>query len=261
MMNSFCGLISGVVLVAGAGVAPAAVIDISHVGDSVTLGGAVFTSQFAAPTGSGSIGSILRVQNSPTEQGYNTNGGTPFDNKGGVSLNNGAVTLGTISSVTVNGTSYVGLLLDLDEPNDKSDPLLSMRELQVYVSTSGSQTTTAFNGDARTLPLGTLVYDLQPLLAAQGADGLLLADNFSGNGKSDYTVLLPASLFAAFPKGDFLTVYTKLGDSTNPTSGSFEEFGVISGTGGGVGAPVPEPASLGVLAMGAGSLLLLRRKR
>src|SRR2546423_38825 len=35
------------------------------------------------PTGTGVIKPFLRVQNTPTEQGYNTSGGTPFDDKSG----------------------------------------------------------------------------------------------------------------------------------------------------------------------------------
>ena len=69
-----------------ASVAQALVVDLIH-NDSGTItnqyGSAAFEFTQQQPTGTGVIDPFLRVQNSPSEQGYNTSGGTPFDDKAG----------------------------------------------------------------------------------------------------------------------------------------------------------------------------------
>src|SRR5260370_41101136 len=51
--------------------------------DSGTINGAQFVFTTPQPTGTGVIQPFLRLENSPVEQGYNTSGGTPFDDKAG----------------------------------------------------------------------------------------------------------------------------------------------------------------------------------
>ncbi len=62
------------------------VVDLIN-GDSGTItnsyGTAIFEFTQPQPTGTGYIQPFLRVQNDPSEQGYNTSGGTPFDDKAG----------------------------------------------------------------------------------------------------------------------------------------------------------------------------------
>src|SRR5438067_13624257 len=66
--------------------ARATVVDLIN-GDSGTItnsyGTATFDFTQPQPTGTGVIQPFLRVQNDPSEQGYNTSGGTPFDDKAG----------------------------------------------------------------------------------------------------------------------------------------------------------------------------------
>ena len=65
--------------------AHATVVDLIN-NDSGTItnsyGSAIFEFTQPQPTGTGYIQPFLRVQNDPNEQGYNTSGGTPFDDKG-----------------------------------------------------------------------------------------------------------------------------------------------------------------------------------
>ena len=61
----------------------ATIVDLTGSNDSGTINGAQFVFTTQQPTGTGVIQPFLRVENTPIEQGYNTSGGTPFDDKAG----------------------------------------------------------------------------------------------------------------------------------------------------------------------------------
>ena len=61
----------------------ATVVDLTGSNDSGTINGAQFVFTTPQHTGTGVIQPFLRLENSPVEQGYNTSGGTPFDDKAG----------------------------------------------------------------------------------------------------------------------------------------------------------------------------------
>src|SRR5438128_3887736 len=61
----------------------ATVVDLTGSNDSGAINGAQFVFTTPQPTGTGVIQPFLRVENTPIEQGYNTSGGTPFDDKAG----------------------------------------------------------------------------------------------------------------------------------------------------------------------------------
>jgi hypothetical protein len=63
----------------------ATIVDLTGSNDSGTINGAQFVFTTPQPTGTGVIQPFLRVENTPIEQGYNTSGGTPFDDKAGIS--------------------------------------------------------------------------------------------------------------------------------------------------------------------------------
>src|SRR5947207_13622021 len=74
-----------------ASAAQATVVDLTCANGCNDLGS--FTNQYGTsifqftqpqPTGTGYIDPLLRVQANGTEQGYNTSGGTPLDDKGGL---------------------------------------------------------------------------------------------------------------------------------------------------------------------------------
>src|SRR5204862_809034 len=97
----------------------ATVVDLTGSNDSGTINGAQFVFTTPQPTGTGVIQPFLRVENTPTEQGYNTSGGTPFDDKAGPWTHNLTVADLHGTEVTLNGTSYFKLLLDVNEPGGK----------------------------------------------------------------------------------------------------------------------------------------------
>src|SRR5947207_15526960 len=63
--------------------ANATVIDLTGNNNSGTTNGAQFRWTPGQPTGTGVIEPFVRIQADGTEQGYNTSGGTPFDEKPG----------------------------------------------------------------------------------------------------------------------------------------------------------------------------------
>src|SRR6266550_5904837 len=91
----------------------ATVVDLTGSNDSGTINDAQFVFTTPKPTGTGVIQPFLRVENTPVEQGYNTSGGTPFDDKAGPQL----FTFGRSQNTqaTLAGVSYFQLLLDVNE--------------------------------------------------------------------------------------------------------------------------------------------------
>src|SRR5207249_10928879 len=61
----------------------ATVVDLTGSNDIGTINDAQFVFTTPQPTGTGVIQTFLRLENTPIEQGYNTSGGTPFDDKAG----------------------------------------------------------------------------------------------------------------------------------------------------------------------------------
>ena len=87
----------------------ATVVDLTGSNDSGTIDGAQFVFTTPQPTGTGVIQPFLRLENSPVEQGYNTSGGTPFDDKAGPWTHD--LTFGDLQNtqVTLGGASYFKL--------------------------------------------------------------------------------------------------------------------------------------------------------
>ena len=236
-----------------ASLAQATVVDLVN-NDQGTItnqyGTAIFQFTQPQPTGTGYIDPFLRVQASPTEQGYNTSGGTPFDDKGGPWTHD--ITFSDLQSttVTVNGTSYFKILVDLNEPNGAKSTI-SLENIQFYTSQNGSQTTTNLSS------LGTLRYSLD----TAGGDNQVLFDagRNHGSGSGDAFLYIPASAFAGTNANDFVYMYVNFGSADVTTAGGFEEFTLVRNL-----TPVPEMSALfpiiGLL-VAVGSTRILRRRR
>src|SRR4029077_10143383 len=113
--------------------AQAAFVDLTGNNNSGTINNGIFTFADQQPTGTGVIDPFLRVQNSPTEQGYNTSGGTPFDDKAGPWTHNIQISDLRNSIQNINGSQYFTLLLDVNEPNG-AQSLISLDSLSFYTS-------------------------------------------------------------------------------------------------------------------------------
>jgi hypothetical protein len=228
---------------------PATVVDLTQ-NDSGSINDALFYFSSKQPTGTGVIDPFLRVQNDPQEQGYNTSGGTPFDDKAGIWTHDIQFSDLQTTKVTVNGTAYYQLLLDVNEPSGNKS-VISLDSLQFYTSDTGSKTTTDLS------QLGTLRWSLD---GKEDSYVLLDASRNNGSGSGDMYAYIPASAFSGVSNSDFIYMYSRFGDqvSADGTSeGGFEEWSLVA-------SPVPEVGALfpiiSVIAA-AGATSLLRRRR
>jgi hypothetical protein len=213
-------------------------------------GTSIFQFTQPQPTGTGVIDPFLRVQASPSEQGYNTSGGTPFDDKGGPWTHDIRFSDLQSTAVTLNGTSYFKILVDLNEPNGAKSTI-DLTNLQFYTSSTGSKTTTNLS------QLGTLRYSMD----TAGGDNTVQFDagRNHGSGSGDAFLYIPTSAFAGTQANDFVYMYVNFGDADMTTAGGFEEFTLVPNL-----APVPEMSALfpiiGLIAA-VGSTSILRRRR
>ncbi|MEP6685683.1 MAG: hypothetical protein ABJB22_02800, partial [Verrucomicrobiota bacterium] len=86
LKHNFSAVLFAAGIFAATATAQAVVVDLIH-NDSGSItnsyGTSLFTFTNPQPQGTGLIRPFLRVQANGTEQGYNTSGGTPFDDKAG----------------------------------------------------------------------------------------------------------------------------------------------------------------------------------
>jgi len=235
-------------MLAIASVAQATVVDLIH-NDSGTItnqyGTAIF--QVVDPTSAtGILQPFLRIQNSPSEQGYNTSGTpVPFNDLAGPWTHDIQFSDLQNTAVTLNGQVYYTIVVSLNEPNG-SNSTISLDRLKFYSSPTGGATTENLN------LLGTLRYDL-----GTGNQVLLDAARTHGNANGDALMYIPASAFTGTNPNDFIYMYAAMGlDPNYPSGGGFESFALL--------VPVPELSALfpivGLL-VAVGSTHVLRRRR
>jgi len=260
----------------GAGRARAAELsplDLTTAGKSGTITGsgstgavtAVFAENEQRPTGTGFIDSFSRLQANKTEEGFNTNGTPPYDEKAGLWTH--AITLNSLAPVTLTpgGTPYYQFLLDINQNKSPGDPsLLNLNRLQIWGAQSATLNASNYdfgangsfddtgNTDGSTGKFigsnATLVYDID----GQGDNGVLL--NYalnSGSGSGDMFLYIPVAAFANLsgdPSTWYLYLYSAFGNP-NASNDGFEEWAAHTGE---VGTPfgVPEPSTLALALSG-----------
>jgi hypothetical protein len=195
--------------------------------DSVTAnGGAIFFNQVAKGTGSGVFPSFLRIQNNGTEQGFNTDANPlPLDDVNSHVLTH-SITLSQMGLADAEGNpvtaGYLGTtyrVFHLDMAQNGPNPYLSLDAFQIYQ---------AATGDIATLPdlkLSSLQYSLSGWIE--------LEDVAAGNGQSDYTVLIPDSVFDHTGDIPYVYLYSKFGAETSAegsltANSSFEEWSYLA---------------------------------
>jgi len=231
--------------------ARATVIDLVN-GDSGAANDGQFLWTPEQPTGTGVIDPFVRVQANGTEQGYNTSGGTPFDEKAGIWTHDIQFSDLQTTTVTLNGTEYFQVLLDVNEPGG-SNSFISLDQLQFYSSAVGSKTTTDVAS------LGTLHWSLD---GAGDSYVLLDASRNNGSGSGDMYAYIPVAAFAGVVSTDYIYMFSRFGDQVaadGTTEGGFEEWSLVNNM-----SPVPEVGALfpivGLVTAVACTQLLRRRR-
>jgi hypothetical protein len=231
--------------------AHATVIDLVN-GDSGATNDGQFVWTDEQPTGTGVIAPFVRIQADGTEQGYNTSGGTPFDEKAGIWTHDIQFSDLQTTTVELNGTQYFQVLLDVNEPGGTKS-VISLDQLQFYSSAIGSQTTTDVAS------LGTLHWSLD---GAGDSYVLLDASRNNGSGSGDMYAYIPVAAFAGVVSTDYIYMFSRFGDqmaADGTTEGGFEEWSLVNNM-----SPVPEVGALfpivGLVAA-IGCTQLLRRRR
>ena len=197
--------------------ANATVVDLTGNNNKGRINHAEFDWTPEQPTGTGDIQSFLRVQADPAEEGYNTSGGTPFDDKSGPWTHDIRVSDLEASIVTIGEIQYYKLLLDVNEPGGEKS-LISMDRLEFYTSSVGGQTTTDISS------LGILRWSLD---GAGDSYVLLDAGRNHGSGSGDMYAYIPVANFADALSTDFVYMYVRFGDQVGASSaGGFEEWSI-----------------------------------
>ena len=214
------------------------------------IDGALFFATQQQPAGTGYIDPFLRIQQKNFEQGYNTDGGFPFDDKTPHNYQH-SLYIPDLTATIFNGTPYLVFMLDSNQNgNSFTEHTIEMTSLQIFTTNDPNQTTESFTAGGILALNGTLVYNLD----ATG-DNTVKATAL-GSGKANFFMYIPVSLVQT---GElYLVLYSAFGNDI-PADGGFEEWVFVPGT-----APIPETSTLfpviGLLAAVLSTRVLRRRK-
>jgi len=235
-------------------------LNLTTVGSSGTINGALYQQIDPQSTGTGTIDSFAQIGgNTDQTQGYNTTENGTLDNGSPDNFNH-SITLGIVPIVSIGGIDYRQFLLDVNENSGGTvfnDRFISLDEVQLFVGGTANSNVETFNGSGVLNHNGTLVYRMD----GPGTDNNWVALDFqlnSGSGSGDMFLNVPVSLFAGFSNSDVVTLYSEFGQQGEVSapnaagvpqgnygnSDGFEEWAVREATG-----VIPEPTAFLVWAL------------
>jgi len=220
------------------------------------------TGVFGADSG-GVFSTIQGPANDGFQQGYNTSAPDIMQN-GRTSTWNHEIQVSDLTTVTVSDTEYVTFLLDINEPADPKQSLITLDDVKIFTSSGMIAATTLTD----LLVAGTLRYSMD--VGETDLNTFVLLD-FNrvrgGSGSGDMTLLVKASLFDFGALDDYVYLYSRFGgDNASQLAGDvntlanagFEEWTLGAGIIGDDPGELPEP-STGML--GALGLMMILRRR
>src|SRR3954452_8821486 len=127
--------------------ARATVVDLTTAGSSGQIGGAFFFQTDQQPAGTGFIDPFIRVQDprhGGFEQGYNTDGGFPFDDKHPHGFQH-SLALSSLATFTMGGVDYFKFMLDSNESGSGSNHQFTLQQLQIFTTNDPAQMVNTFD--------------------------------------------------------------------------------------------------------------------
>ncbi len=218
--------------------------------------GTIWSSNITQPTGTGVYQPFLRLQNHPTEEGFNTDSSSPFplDDKSPLNFTH-SVQWNTLATINISGTDYYSFQLDANEPQGSNKSLISLDQLKIYTASDN-----AIGTKSALESQGTLLYDLDGV-----QDQTVFIDTAlkPGSGTDDVTMYIPKSFFASVNGTDYMYFYNQFGlsDDVNTglvSGGGFEEWRASQGA---TPSTVPEPATMVLLGGGLLGMAGFRRRK
>jgi hypothetical protein len=230
----------------------------------------IFSLTDIQPAGSGVFNPFVRIQNTGAQQGYNTK--FPADTMDNA-MNGPAEPTITMDTV-VDAFSKINLALDYNEGGADNKSPIYLESLVLVVSTnpdkSGPDATNPWSVLGIPQDVGDVVlFDMATSTRTDaGHVGELyniyidannnLASGNGGSGQADLLVQIDLSsmdLSGLVDSNHYLYVYSRFSGADT----GFEEWRIQSVTNPNVG--VPEPASLGLLGIGAAAMLTRKRRK
>ena len=176
------------------------------------------SNQTFGSSGTGTFNPFVRLQGSPTEAGYNTNGTTEFETKVGTWTH--AIKISEIPVRTEDGCSSCWeLFVDINDSNNNK--VISLNDMEIWFTQNANLTGYPFAAPA------TKEYDF--------AGNILINDVNQGSGRGDVRYMVPRTGITIPPNCNYgnaacdtyFLLYSKWGTTAGfPSDGGFEEWKV-----------------------------------